>query len=114
MTRTIHDVVRDARDALSRAGLAELDWTRAEVIGCRVTRTGIVVGSLAWDRDRARFACVNRSVGYGLSQVGAGWRSGLEAVFWTRVVIHPLYGFQVEIHDVDLSSARVRTKGASV
>lgn len=114
MTRTVHDVVSEARDALSRAGLTELDWTRAEVVGCRITRSGIVVGSLAWDRDRARFACVNRSVGYRLNGVGASWRSGLEAVFWTRVVIHPRYGFQVEIHDVDLSTARLRVNGAPV
>ncbi|MGH8945123.1 MAG: exodeoxyribonuclease VII large subunit [Acidimicrobiia bacterium] len=100
MTRTVQTLLDDARTALSRAGLAELDWTKADVVSARRTRTGLVVGELGWRSHRIRFACVDRSVNYKLEQQGASWRSGLSGTFAVRLVIHPRFGFQAEVYDV--------------
>lgn len=109
MTRTLQSLLEDARDALARAGLTDLDWVRAEVVAARRTRTGLVVGELGWRSRRVRFASVNRSLHYRLAQQGASWQPGLSAVFGMRLVIHPRFGFQAEVHDIDVTSIRNST-----
>ncbi|MGI8515224.1 MAG: hypothetical protein ACR2NT_08775 [Acidimicrobiia bacterium] len=111
MTRTLQSLVGDARDALGRAGLAELDWTLAEVVEARRTRSGLVVGELGWRSQRVRFACVNRSLHYRLAQQGASWQPGLSCAFFIRLVIHPRFGFQAEVHDVDIRSINYEARG---
>lgn len=106
MTRTLQSLLEDSRDALSRAGLTELDWTRAQVSAARRTRTGLVVGDLCWFSQRVRFICVNRSVDYRLAQQKLAWQSGLIADFAIRLVLHPRYGFQAEVHDIDVNTIR--------
>lgn len=100
MTRTLRSLVEDARGALEAAGLADLDWTAADVVSARQTRSGLVVGELGWRAHRLRFACVDRSVNHKLEQHGTGWRAGLSGDFAMRLVIHPRFGFQAEIYDV--------------
>ena len=104
MTRTVQTLLEDARDALVLAGLDELEWTLAEVMSASRTRTGIVVGDLRWRSQKLRFAAVDRSIDYRLAQHGAAWQPGLSGAFWVRLVIHRRYGFQAEIHDVDVRS----------
>jgi hypothetical protein len=111
VTRTLQSVLEDVRDALGRAALTDLDWVRAEVVAARRTRTGLVVGELGWRSRRVRFACVNRSLNYRLTQQGSSWQPGLEATFALRVVLHPRFGFQVEVHDVDIGSIRDGGRG---
>ena len=106
MTRTLQSLIEDSRDALSRAGLTELDWTRAQVSAARRTRTGLVVGDLSWFSQRVRFVCVNRSIDYQLAQHGVAWQPGLTADFAIRLVLHPRYGFQAEVHDIDVNTIR--------
>lgn len=106
MTRTLDSLVEDARDALQRAGLGDLDWTQAEVLSARRTRSGLFVGELGWESHSLRFAAVNRALGYRLTQHGMLWQPGLSGAFWIRLVIHPRFGFQAEIHDVDVRSLR--------
>ena len=100
MTRTLQSLLEDARTALDDAGLAELDWTAADVIAARWTHSGIVVGELGWRSQRVRFACVDRSVNYKLDQHGMPWQAGLSGSFAVRLVIHPRFGFQAEVYDV--------------
>lgn len=104
MTRTLRMVLDDAREALDRAGLTEPAWTMAEVRSARTTRTDLIVGDLGQGDQSVRFAAVDRSLSYRLAQHGASWRPGLSGVFWIRLVIHPRFGFQAEIHDVDIRS----------
>lgn len=104
MTRTLESLLDDARDALIRAGLSDLDWTRAQVDMARSTRSGLIVGELGWGSERIRFVTVNRSAVYRLVQHGASWEPGLVGEFWIRLVIHRRFGFQAEIHDVDVRS----------
>lgn len=106
MTRTLQSLLEDARDALVHAGLTDFDWVLAEVIAARRTRTGLVVGELGWRSRRVRFASVNRSLHYLLAQQGASWQPGLSAIFGLRLVIHPRFGFQAEVHDIDVRSIR--------
>ena len=106
MTRTLRSLLEDARDALSCAGLTELDWTRAQVSAARRTRSGLIVGDLSWFSGQVRFVCVNRSLDYRLAQRGASWQPGLTADFAIRLVLHPRFGFQAEVHDIDLNSIR--------
>lgn len=106
MTRTVQSLVEDARDALSRAGLTELDWTRAQVSAARRTRSGLIVGDLSWFSQRVRFVCVNRSLDYRLAQQGVSWQPGLIADFAIRLVMHPRFGFQAEVHDIDVNTIR--------
>lgn len=100
MTRTLQSLLEDARTALDDAGLAELDWTAADVVAARRTHSGIVVGELGWRAQRIRFACVDRSVNYKLEQHGQPWQAGLSGSFAIRLVIHPRFGFQAEVYDV--------------
>lgn len=100
MTRTLQALVEDARTALLDAGLSDLDWTLADVVSARRTKTGLVVGELGWRARRVRFACVDRSVTTKLEQHGTPWRPGLSGSFAIRLVIHPRFGFQAEIYDV--------------
>ena len=100
MTRTLQSLLEDARTALDNAGLAELDWTAADVVAARRTHSGIVVGELGWRAQRVRFACVDRSVNYKLEQHGQPWQAGLSGSFAVRLVIHPRFGFQAEVYDV--------------
>lgn len=106
MSRTLQSLLEDARDALSRAGLTELDWTRAQVTAARRTRSGLIVGELSWFSQRVRFVCVNRSLDYLLAQRGVSWQPGLSAAFAIRLVIHRRHGFQAEVHDLDLDSIK--------
>lgn len=100
MTRTLQEVLEDARTALDDAGLAKLDWTMADVVAARRTPSGMVIGELGWRSQRVRFACVDRSVNHTLEQHGASWKAGLSASFAIRLVIHPRFGFQAEVYDV--------------
>ena len=100
MTRTLQSLLENARTALNDAGLAELDWTAADVVAARRTHSGIVVGELGWRSQRVRFACVDRSVNYKLEQHGQPWQAGLSGSFAIRLVIHPRFGFQAEVYDV--------------
>ena len=100
MTRTLQSLLEGARAALDDAGLAELDWTAADVVAARRTHSGIVVGELGWRSQRVRFACVDRSVNYKLEQHGHPWQAGLSGSFAVRLVIHPRFGFQAEVYDV--------------
>ena len=111
MTRTVQSLLEDARGALSRAGLTELDWTLAQIAAARRTRSGLMVGELRWWSQRLSFVCVNRSLDYLLAQRGASWQPGLSAAFAIRLVIHPRYGFQAEVHDLDLDSIRCGPRG---
>lgn len=113
MTRTLQSLLEDSRDALFRAGLTELDWTRAHVSAARRTRTGLIVGQLSWFSERVRFVCVNRSLDYRLAQEGVSWQPGLTADFGIRLVLHPHFGFQAEVHDVDVTSIRSGPPGGS-
>ena len=106
MTRTLRALLEDARTALDGAGLAELDWTMADVIAARRTPSGMVIGELGWRSQRVRFACVDRSVNHKLEQHGTSWKAGLSASFAIRLVIHPRFGFQAEIYDVLTESLR--------
>lgn len=106
MTRTLQSLLEDARAALSRAGLTELDWTRAQVSAARRTRTGLVVGDLSSFSQRVRFVCVNRSLDYRLAQQEVAWQPGLIADFAMRLVLHPHFGFQAEVHDIDVNTIR--------
>jgi hypothetical protein len=58
VTRTLRSVLEDG--ALSRAGLTDLDWTRAQVSAARRTHSGLIVGDLSWFSQGVRFVCVNR------------------------------------------------------
>jgi hypothetical protein len=98
---------------LAWAGLTDLDWVLAEVVAARRTRTGLVVGELGWRSRRVRFACVNRSLHYRLAQQGASWQPGLSATFALRLVLHPRFGFQAEVHDIDVASIRKAMGGES-
>ena len=100
MTRTLQSLLEDARAALDDAGLAELDWTEADVVAARRTHSGLVVGELGWRAHQVRFACVDRSVNYKLEQHGHPWQAGLSGSFAIRLVIHPRFGFQAEVYDV--------------
>ncbi len=104
MTRTLKSLLEDARTALEDAGLAELDWTTADVVAARRTRSGLVVGELGWQARRLRFACVDRSVNHRLEQHGMPWQAGLTGSFAIRLVIHPRFGFQAEVYDVQTES----------
>jgi len=100
VTRTLQSLLDDARVALDDAGLAELDWTAADVVAARRTHSGMVVGELGWRAQRVRFVCVDRSVNYKLDQHGMPWQAGLSGSFAVRLVIHPRFGFQAEVYDV--------------
>lgn len=100
MTRTLRSLLEDARTALDTAGLAEVDWTAADVVAATRTHSGIVVGELGWRAHRVRFACVDRSVNEKLEQHGTPWQAGLSGSFAMRLVIHPRFGFQAEVYDV--------------
>ena len=111
MTRTVQSLLDDARNALAEAGLTELEWTLAEVVTASRTHSGLVVGELGWRSRRLRFAAVNRSLHYVLAQQGAAWQPGLCGEFSVRLVIHPRYGFQAEVHDIDVRSIRYTAPG---
>lgn len=114
MTRTLQSLLEDSRDALSRAGLTDLDWTRAQVLAAGRTRPeGLIVGQLSWSSERVRFVCVNRSLDYRLEQEGVSWQPGLTADFAIRLVLHPRFGFQAEVHDIDVTSIRSGPSGGS-
>lgn len=100
MTRTLQTLIEDAQASLSDAGLTDLDWTLADVVSARRTKTGLVVGELGWRSRRIRFACVDRSVTTKLEQHGTPWRPGLSGSFAVRLVIHPRFGFQAEVYDI--------------
>ncbi|MFP3881902.1 MAG: hypothetical protein ACLFRT_09470 [Actinomycetota bacterium] len=100
----LDSLVEDARDALGDAGLSAPNWTRAEVRSAGRTRTNVVVGELGGEAETLRFAAVDRSLGYRLTQHGSSWQPGLSGVFLIRLVIDRRYGFQAEILDVDGSS----------
>ena len=100
MTRTLQSLLEHARSALDDAGLAQLDWTLADVIAARRTSSGMVIGELGWRSQRVRFACVDRNVNHKLEQCGTSWRAGLSGSFAIRLVIHPRFGFQAEVYDV--------------
>lgn len=112
MTRTLQSLLKDARDALAHAGLTELEWTLAEVVSAERPGKGeLVVGDLGWGSERVRYACVDRSVPYRLAQHGAELEPGLRAAFDVRLVIHRRFGFQAEIHDVDVATISCHEKG---
>lgn len=100
MTRTLAEVLATARRALLNSGASDLEWTLADVISARRTRSGLVVGELGWRGRRVRFVCVDRAVTGRLHQHGTGWRAGLSGQFALRLVIHPRFGFQAEVYDV--------------
>lgn len=104
MTRPLDSLVEDARDALQQADLSDPEWIRAAVQSAGDTRTGLIVGKLGGESESLRFAAVDRSLSYRLSQHGFIWQPGLIGVFWIRLVIDRRYGFQAEILDVDIRS----------
>lgn len=106
MTRMLDSLVDGARDALKDAGLSDPDWTRAEVRSAGRTRTNVIVGVLGGESATLRFAAVDRSLGYRLTQHGMSWQPGLSGVFFLRLVVDRRYGFQAEILDVDVRSLR--------
>ena len=103
MTRTLQTLLDEVREALVDAGLTELEWTLAEVHSVWRTRSGLHVGDLGWDCQTIRFAAVDRSLDHRLAHHGASWEPGLFGVFWIRLVVHPRFGFQAEIHDIDVA-----------
>lgn len=102
MTRTLQTLIDDARDALGRSGLSDTEWTLAEVRTAQETPTGLFVGDLGWGSENLPFAAVDRSLSYRLAQQKESWRPGLSGAFLIRLVIDPRFGFQAEVHDVDV------------